>query len=253
MDNKITDRKSKILANFINISEPSFFRWKSNKHTKLINLIDQYFTKDDILEFEKNNTITNFELQKELFYNFSEINLIKFSDLLVKNQIKNQHDIFIIFYFRFLAKLKKSVKNKSKIDMIFSETFYDVPISKLFNIFLADSNSAYNSDEIFIICTNYENFLKYFDRWLLFFLKINLNNDLILLHDHNFFNPDIDSRKEIFFQILGFHIFFYFSHLTNVEKLEKLNFYFKKYLKLQSHAKYKDIYIIFNQIGFKIL
>ena len=40
-------------SKILEISEKSFYRWKSKDHRLLVSLIDTYFTEDDIKEFIK--------------------------------------------------------------------------------------------------------------------------------------------------------------------------------------------------------
>ncbi|MGJ0312527.1 hypothetical protein [Aliarcobacter cryaerophilus] len=55
----------KISANtfskLLEVSEKSFYRWKSKDHKILINLIDKYFNEDDIKEFIENGKINRLE------------------------------------------------------------------------------------------------------------------------------------------------------------------------------------------------
>lgn len=48
-------------SKLLEISEKSFYRWKSKDHKLLVNLIDKYFTEDDIKEFIENNRINRLD------------------------------------------------------------------------------------------------------------------------------------------------------------------------------------------------
>ena len=48
-------------SKILEISEKSFYRWKSKDHRLLVSLIDTYFTEDDIKEFIKNGKINRFD------------------------------------------------------------------------------------------------------------------------------------------------------------------------------------------------
>ncbi|WP_323585423.1 hypothetical protein [Aliarcobacter butzleri] len=57
---------SNIVANLLEISENSYYRWKKKDHVKLIKLIEQYFADSEIEEFLQTGKIEKFELVKEL-------------------------------------------------------------------------------------------------------------------------------------------------------------------------------------------
>ncbi|WP_323589152.1 hypothetical protein [Aliarcobacter butzleri] len=108
---------SLLMANLCQISENSYFRWKKKDHSKLIDLIETYFTDEDINEFIETNQIKKFDkiihvidnymIKNKSFY----INSFKESQSLLSEPHVN--DKFKDFYFNFLA-------NFGKIDFPFN-------------------------------------------------------------------------------------------------------------------------------------
>ncbi|WP_237922442.1 hypothetical protein [Aliarcobacter butzleri] len=53
--------QSEIMANLLEISENSYYRWKKKDHVKLIKLIEQYFADSEIEEFLQTGKISKFD------------------------------------------------------------------------------------------------------------------------------------------------------------------------------------------------
>lgn len=58
-----------IYSKVLEVSEKSYYRWKSKDHTLLVNLLEQYFTKDELVEYLNNGKIEKLELVKTLDIN----------------------------------------------------------------------------------------------------------------------------------------------------------------------------------------
>lgn len=58
MSNKTS---SQIFSELLEISEKSVYRWRQKDHTRLLDLLDQYFTKEDLQEFLEYGTIEKLE------------------------------------------------------------------------------------------------------------------------------------------------------------------------------------------------
>lgn len=63
-------------SKLLEVSEKSFYRWKSKDHKLLINLIDNYFNENDIKEFIENGKINRFD---------------KFENYINKNMLNNDY------------------------------------------------------------------------------------------------------------------------------------------------------------------
>ena len=102
---------SLLMAKLCQISENSYFRWKKKDHSKLIDLIETYFTDEDINEFMETNKIKKFDniihviddylTKNKSFY----INSFKESQSLLHEP--SMHDEFEDFYFNFLTNFEK--------------------------------------------------------------------------------------------------------------------------------------------------
>jgi len=89
-----------IFSQLLEISEKSFYRWRSKDHIKLLSLLEKYFNEDDIEEFLETGKIVKLELVKLEFETFnilekSFFNRIKY----LYNESESEYFYnFIIYY-----------------------------------------------------------------------------------------------------------------------------------------------------------
>ncbi len=84
---------NEIMSKLFGFSAPTYFRWKKEKRS-IINLIDNYFTKEELIEFIHSGVVKKYELTKNM--DFEEI-----SNLVHKNDsIKNTRLFEIIDFLK---------------------------------------------------------------------------------------------------------------------------------------------------------
>ncbi len=80
-----------IMSKLLNISEKSYYRWKKKDHSKLIDLIETHFTKEELQEFLETGKIEKQEIIKKL--SFDELKNIKeFKRQLISDEIKRMQE-----------------------------------------------------------------------------------------------------------------------------------------------------------------
>ncbi len=59
-------KSAEIYSKILEVSENSYYRWKSKDHTVLMNLLEKYFSENDLQEFLETGKIQNQERLNEL-------------------------------------------------------------------------------------------------------------------------------------------------------------------------------------------
>ena len=80
-----------IFSKILEVSEKSFYRWKSTNHKILISLLEEYFTKEELEEFINTKKIQKYDLVKNM--NFNELELCiktKMVDDIIRLRADNQ-------------------------------------------------------------------------------------------------------------------------------------------------------------------
>ncbi|WP_434581513.1 hypothetical protein MLC52_05175 [Sulfurimonas sp. NW15] len=169
--------------------------------------------------------------------------LNNFSEYTSNYSLSQANSYFIVFYFSFLAELKSSIFNKSKVDpSLFSSYFYIVDFQQLFLTFFNYFNlNRKVSDKELIIKTSIiykasKIVFKNWDKNMLLFLSNVLPDNLIALYNEK---DDAKDKLESIYHIIGIYIFSNsnFSKLNDDEKLNEINKLFKKYEDLPSFAR----------------
>ena len=136
--------RSETMAKLLEISENSYFRWKKKDHVKLINLIEKYFTLEQLQEFIDTNRILSFENKDYIQTYFRNNNKMKYLEYFKDFNLslkKSKLDLELIeFYFNFLIdfknnkdfnkKLNKFVLNKQMNDVI-QDIINNLPVKTL--------------------------------------------------------------------------------------------------------------------------
>lgn len=109
--------QSEIMANLLEISENSYYRWKKKDHIKLIKLLERYFTIYEIEEFLKNGNIIKFDNLNK-YSILSCINFLEKLKLLTTEYKSNptayQYDYFFYFTNFILDYIKNGYQNEDK-------------------------------------------------------------------------------------------------------------------------------------------
>jgi len=225
------------LSSLFSNSPKSVSNWRKEKRP-IIQLIDKYFTKEDLQEFLENGRISRLDeadfIQKEVF----QLNMLKYFQSFTATPLYSSNHIFIIFYFRFIKELYKASKGMETIDtFLFNANFYLANFNQLLNTFLVShsiSQSYENQSEIFHEIYILQKYFVIFDNWdsyMLLFLRKCIDNGF-----KNLFNPhDEDNKKaEAFYHICGFIVFTdnKYKDLTDLKKINFINNKYKNYQKL---------------------
>lgn len=85
------------LAELLEISEKSVYRWKTKDHIKLMLLLDKYFTKEDLEEFLKYGVVEKLEIMDFQNYSPKAAEFVLILDSLVKvaNDFMRDEDTYI--------------------------------------------------------------------------------------------------------------------------------------------------------------
>lgn len=209
--------KAEIYSKILEISEKSYYRWKSKDHPILINLIERYFSDDELEEFFRTTKIKKFEkfnfIQKNIMDKNQKLYLKSFNENLYFQSLQHSHSIFIDFYFYFLVDLKKLSLKGSIYDNDFNQLLFSSMNSfllKKYNKKLLDS-SKIKKEAIESLNieneTNLKNIQKHtscFKNWdsdMLFYLDYILSNNLQSFLD--------SGNEELIYHSIGFNIFYY--------------------------------------------
>lgn len=82
---------STVMSKLLDISENGYYRWKSKDHTKLINLIETYHSKEDLEEFLETGKIQKQEMIKDLSLNDLK-NMKEFKNQLILDEISRTEE-----------------------------------------------------------------------------------------------------------------------------------------------------------------
>lgn len=115
--------KAEIYSKILEVSEKSYYRWKSKDHPILINLIEKYFSDDDLEEFLKTKRIKRFE-------EISDLELLNRTIIEIYNnfisKLYGQGNTLKLF----LSIIYKSIENKLDINLSFIELIFDEEAQK---------------------------------------------------------------------------------------------------------------------------
>lgn len=99
----------KQIAKLIGNNEKTIYRWKKEKR-QIIDLLEKYFTKQDLEEFLETDKINKFDKMNFLQNKVIEKNRIKYLKSFINSNpygsLSRSHTTFINFYFNFLKELK---------------------------------------------------------------------------------------------------------------------------------------------------
>jgi hypothetical protein len=228
--------QSEIMANLLEISENSYYRWKKKDHIKLIKLLERYFTIYEIEEFLKTGNISKFDNLNQ-YSLLSCMNFLKKLKLLKNSDSLNltyHYDYFYYFTNFILDYIKNGYQNKEKQwkgtnELLFFKNYFldfcinNQPNTNSINPFKA-IDFIYNQDaikpqyidlEFNTINTLRElsNFINNFKQEDLYFLNLCIQDNFITLL--NFYKSDdanISNLKE--------DILYFFNNLkTSLEKV----------------------------------
>ncbi len=107
-----------IYSKILEVSEKSYYRWKSKDHTILVNLLEKYFTKEELEEYLKNGKIEKLELVKSLSIEELENKLANVGNYERDQRVQEIVRLFKIYSFNeisntFLATLIEQYNNYS--------------------------------------------------------------------------------------------------------------------------------------------
>ena len=95
-----------IMSKILETSENSYFRWKKKDHVILVNLLEKYFTKEDLKEFLVAGKITKFE----------NLKLIEMIEVQLEHKLFTLDDetILLVFSILYVIKQKELDRRYSK-------------------------------------------------------------------------------------------------------------------------------------------
>jgi len=232
--------KPKIICKILKIGLSTYYKYKK-EGVKIVQFL-QNFKIEELRELEQTGQITRIAQTIKLYDEIIESKKIEYLHNFEKQPLKEMDDYFISFYFQFLLELKKAALGQKTIDNnIFNHFFYLVNFRELFLSFFTFFNLHYQkyfTQHTLIIKTHIisrysEISFKNWDKYMLFFLSNELENNLKILY-----NPpdDIKDKTEAIYHIIGLYVF-QDSNIPAEQKLDAVNSLFSKYQNLPSPAK----------------
>lgn len=211
--------QSEIMANLLEISENSYYRWKKKDHVKLIKLIEQYFTDSEIEEFLDTGKINKFDnlnkyslsscinfLNKLSFLN-QKLDFFK-DDLESKDKdyfLSKCYDDFSDFIIHLISLYQN--QNASQKENIYHTNNTTLFLFKnIFTEFIIDryNNAEDSSFKYFMLneLTYSFNFINNFTKLDLIFLEINIFDNFKTLSyfvNNDKYDDYFDKEKDNFF------------------------------------------------------
>lgn len=136
-------KKDAIVSKIIGSSVPTYYNWKREQRP-IINLLEKYFSKEELEEFLQNEKINKFEKFNFINNEILEKNRIKYLKSFTSDNpfgsLYQSHSTFIKFYFDFILELKK--------DEEFYKKDFDFLLNQYILIFSIE-NYQYNLDNDF--------------------------------------------------------------------------------------------------------
>jgi hypothetical protein len=152
-------------SKLLEVSEKSFYRWKSKDHKLLINLIDKYFNESDIKEFIENGKINRFDK----FENYINKNMLN------NDYIKDTESIKFITkkYYEFIKDIVKSTDEdiEDKSELYGTDLYYIAKFIKEFK-----NNEDILNEESYqfgYICTYQEALINFIKKEQIISFRIN--------------------------------------------------------------------------------
>lgn len=222
----------------LSVSRNTYYVHKREKRP-IINLLEKYFSKEDLEEFIASGQCTKFEK-----YHHIEFNILKNSRIKYMNSFKKYDrftlfsSVFMDFYFNFLMFLK--TKN------IFTSDFCSLFDEYKISYFLQKKNKF---ESLFDLLKKDLNVFKDWDDGMLIFIDSLLENSL-----QNLFS-EADSKEEqniALYQFIGYYVYSKNSSLDRIKKLnitsvifhmikkEDINIYNLASMVAQTYDKYID-------------
>lgn len=219
--------KAEIYSKILEVSEKSYYRWKSKDHPILINLLEKYFSDDELKEFLNTKKIQKFEQLEFIQKRIIDINSKKYLDSFTNSKnfrydgLASSYDIFIQFYFYFLVELKELFIQNN----YFGLKLHDILMSSISKFFVkrfSESLLEFGNKKLtqeIIQDLNNENIARIkdmqrntmcFKNWsedMFLYLEYILKNDL-----KNFLDSD---NKELIFHAVGFNVYFILKEEPN--------------------------------------
>lgn len=100
-----------IISELCDISDKSYYVWKNKSHSRLISLIEKYFSKDDLREFLETGKISRLEYTErinEIQKIFSRFKAIDFITYLVNSYAVNEVEQNKFFEYLFMHKTRRN-------------------------------------------------------------------------------------------------------------------------------------------------
>lgn len=180
--------KAEIYSKILEVSEKSYYRWKSKDHPILINLIEKYFSDDDLKEFLKTKRIKRFE-------EISDLELLNRTIIEIYNnfisKLYGQGNTLKLF----LSIIYKSIENKLDINLSFIELIFDEEAQKEDKINLLNEFQKIQDTTLFFYSIKYmvKNEFKYID-----YSFYSIDNFAYYFEEINFRIHNIKLYLEIF-------------------------------------------------------
>lgn len=204
------------MSKLLEISEKSYYVWKKKTHTKLINLIEVNFSKEELDEYLKSGKISKFELLKEqeLTSQYAANYYINIFLQRIGSIGDNTHESFLDLYFSVLVYSKNNIQEQT--------AFKPFSVQKSALLYLSKNDFQYEALDYEVI-PSFEAGVELLDEFECytnqFLQSCILQNFKPLIHVAKKDERMDDKEKiEAYLHALFFHVYSYHTDKTKEEK-----------------------------------
>lgn len=237
----------KQIIELLQISNVSYYRWRKtpkregdNKPPKIFDLLEKYFTEQELQEFLDTGKISKFEIIEEfkMILQGSKWDYLEFINKYLK--FSNNFDVFTDYYYRFLVYIDALQNNPNRSDVKFQNIF---KLNDALPSFLINNNFTHlNESEVYKLQEKIRQ-INSLDQNTTNFILLNISNDFQLLAQQQTGIQFSDEyRKQSVIHTLMFCIYKYHPDLAYEEKINLLG-----------SVVGMDASIVFDKIQWKII
>lgn len=237
----------KQIIELLQISNVSYYRWKKapkregdNKPPKIFELLEKYFTEQELQEFLDTGKISKFEIIEEfkMLLLGSKLDYLDFINKYLKHS--NDFDVFTDYYYRFFVYINTIQHSPKRSDIKFQNIFQ---LSDALPSFLINNSFTHlNESEVYKLQEKIRQ-INSLNQNTTNFILLNISNDFQLLAQQQTGIQFSDEyRKQSIIHSLMFCIYKYHPNLDYEEKINLLG-----------SVLGMDASIVFDKIQWKII
>ncbi len=211
-------KKDEIFSDILGCSVSGFYKWKK-QNRRIIDLLENYFSLQDLNEFINTGKISKFEMIEEFKWILqgSKMDYLDF----VGNQLKhsNEFDFFTDFYYRFLVYIDCIKDNSTNSDIEFQKVFQ---LRDALPGFIINTKFDTQSEHEKYTLQHKIGFINNFDQNTSNFIILNISSDFLYISKQDKAIISDEYRKIGIIHGLMFAIYKYHPSLDYQEKIKLL-------------------------------